>query len=118
MAALVAELDPLVGVRRACALTGRSRASHYRAALGPVHGPPAPRGEPANKLTDAEVDALLELMNSEDFVDLAPAQIWAILLDAGTYLASISTMYRVLRAQGLVRERRAQATHPTRARPS
>jgi len=117
MAAVIAELDPLVGVRRACALTGTSRASHYRAAQGPVHGPPAPRCSPANKLSDAEVDALLALMNSEDFVDLAPAQIWAILLDAGTYVASISTMYRVLRAQDLVRERRDQATHPTRARP-
>jgi putative transposase len=117
MAALVAELDPLVGVRRACVLTGRSRASHYRAALGPVYGPPAPRCSPANKLSDAEVDALLALMNSEDFVDLAPAQIWAILLDGGEYLASISTMYRVLRAQDQVRERRAQATHPPRARP-
>jgi putative transposase len=117
MAALIAELDPLVGVRRACVLTGRSRASHYRAALGPVHGPPAPRAQPANKLSDAEVDALLALMNSERFVDLAPAQIWAILLDAGEYLASISTMYRVLRTADLVRERRAQATHPPRARP-
>lgn len=56
-------------------------------------------------------------MNSSDFVDLAPAQIWAILLDAGTYVASISTMYRVLRAQDQVRERRAVATHPPRARP-
>jgi len=33
------------------------------------------------------------------------------------YVASISTMYRILRANGEVRERRAQATHPTRARP-
>jgi putative transposase len=117
MAALIAELDPIVGVRRACALTGRSRASHYRDVQGPVHGPRAPRCAPANKLSDEEVTALLALMNSDDFVDLAPAQIWAILLDAGTYAASISTMYRVLGAQDLVRERRRQATHPARVRP-
>jgi hypothetical protein len=30
----------VIGVRRACPLTGTSRASHYRAAQGPVHGPP------------------------------------------------------------------------------
>jgi putative transposase len=113
----LSELVPVVGVRRACRLTGRSRASHYRHVHGPVHGPPAPRCSPANKLSVEEVDALLALMNSAEFVDLAPAQIWAILLDAGTYVASISTMYRVLRAQGLVRERRAQAAHPPRARP-
>jgi putative transposase len=115
--AAVAELIPVIGARRACALTGRARASHYRDARGPVHGPPARRCSPPNKLTDAEVDALLALMNSPEFVDLAPAQIWAILLDSGTYLASISTMYRVLRAQDEVRERRRQATHPPRVRP-
>ena len=33
------------------------------------------------------------------------------LLDEGSYLASIATMYRVLRAAGEVAERRRQATH-------
>jgi len=113
----VTELSPLVGVRQACRLAGRSRASHYRDARGPVHGPPAPRCQPPNKLSDAEFDALLDLLHSEAFVDLAPAQVWAILLDAGTYMASISTMYRVLRSEGEVRERRRQATHPARVRP-
>ncbi len=117
MAATVGELIPIVGARRACQLTGRSRASHHRHAQGPVHGPPAPRAAPANKLTDEEVDALLGLMNSPEFVDLAPAQIWAILLDHGAYLASISTMYRLLRTRDLLRERRRQATHPARVRP-
>ena len=113
----MAELTPLVGTRRACRLTGRSRASHYRDAQGPVHGPPAPRCSPANKLTDDELDELLDLLHSEAFVDLAPAQVWAVLLDAGTYIASISTMYRVLRAHDEVRDRRRQATHPPRVRP-
>ena len=48
---------------------------------------------------------------------MSPAQAWALLLDEGLYLASISTMYRVLRAADKVRERRAQAAHPARARP-
>jgi putative transposase len=113
----VTELTPLVGVRRACRLAGRSRASHYRDARGPVHGPPAPRCQPPNKLSDAEFDALLDVLHSPEFVDLAPAQVWAILLDAGTYMASISTMYRMLRSEGEVRERRRQATHPARVRP-
>lgn len=111
------ELEPLIGVRQACVLTGRSRASHYRHARGPVHGPPAPRCAPTNKLSDAEFDAVLDLLRSEPFVDLAPAQVWAILLDAGTYMASISTMYRVLRSQDEVCERRRHATHPARVRP-
>jgi putative transposase len=51
------------------------------------------------------------------FVDAAPAQAWATLLDEGTYLASQSTMYRLLRANGESGERRRQATHPPRTIP-
>ena len=98
-------------------MVGRARASHYRDARGPVYGPPAPRCAPVNKLSDAELDELLDLLHSPEFVDLAPAQVWARLLDDGRYVASISTMYRVLRAEGEVRERRRQATHPARVRP-
>jgi putative transposase len=57
------------------------------------------------------------VLRSERFCDLAPAQVWATLLDEDVYLGSISTMYRVLRAHGEVRERRAQASHPPRTRP-
>lgn len=57
------------------------------------------------------------MLDAERFADESPAQVWAILLDEGTYLASVSTMYRVLRADGQVRERRAQAAHPARVRP-
>jgi len=115
--AVVDELIPLVGARRACALAGRSRATHHRAARGRQHGPPAPRCSPANKLTDDELGVLLDVLRSPAFVDLAPAQVWAILLDQGIYLASISTMYRALRSQGEIRERRRQASHPARVRP-
>jgi putative transposase len=113
----VSELTPVVGLRRACVLSGRSRASHYRAASGPRHGPPAPRCSPPNQLTETELAAVLELLHLPQFVDLAPAQVWAILLDAGRYVASISTMYRVLRAHDEIRERRRQATHPARGPP-
>jgi len=50
-------------------------------------------------------------------VDKAPATVYHELLDEGVYLASVSTMYRVLRAHGEVRERRRQATHPARVKP-
>src|SRR4029453_13223928 len=47
----------------------------------------------------------------------APAEVYATLLDEGAYLASISTMYRLLHAQGEVGERRRQATHPATGKP-
>ena len=37
-------------------------------------------------LTNAERPAILELLHSDRFVDLAPAEVWAILMDDGTYL--------------------------------
>jgi putative transposase len=57
------------------------------------------------------------VLNSERFCDKAPAQVWASLLDEGTYLASVSTMYRLLRARQLVKERRAQARRPPLVKP-
>lgn len=59
----------------------------------------------------------METLNAERFCDKAPAQVWATLLDEGTYLASVSTMYRLLRARHQVRERRAQARRPPQVKP-
>jgi putative transposase len=73
---------------------------------------------PARALSEPERDAVLEVLHSERFVDSSPAQVWATLLDEGTYLASERTMYRLLEARhGGVRERRDQLTHPGYARP-
>ncbi|MFV0258109.1 MAG: hypothetical protein ACK5PP_06635 [Acidimicrobiales bacterium] len=57
-------------------------------------------------------------MRSEDYCDLAPAQVWARLLDDGIYLCSIRTMYRLLAIAGENRERRRQRTHPARKNPN
>ena len=115
--ACFAELQPLVGTAAACRGSGRSRATHYRRLAPAVLGPPVPRQRPHNALSEEETAELLAVLRSERFCDLAPAQVWAMLLDEGRYLCSISTMYRVLRSCEEVRERRAQAKHPTRARP-
>jgi len=102
---------------RACAALGRSRASHYRHRRPPVCGPPAPRPRSHRAIEANEADAIIEVLNSQRFYDAAPAQIWATLLDEGTYLASISTMYRLLRQRAQVRERRAQARRPPTVKP-
>jgi putative transposase len=115
--ACFAELKPLIGTAGACRGPGKSRATHYRRCQPPKRGPCRPRSTPANALSEEETGELLALLRSPRFVDLAPAQVWPIVLDEGRYLASVSTMYQVLRACHEVRERRAQATHPTRARP-
>ena len=109
-------VEQVSGTRAACGAVGRSRATYYRSRLAPVLGPPAPRPTPPNALDPAEQDAVLGVLRGR-FVDAAPAQAWATLFDEGTYLASESTMYRLLRASGEVHERRRQATHPPRTIP-
>ncbi len=104
-------------VRRAAQLLGRSRATHYRRKQPPRHGPPAPRPTPVNALTTPERKHVLSVLRSEEYCDLAPAQIWARLLDDGIYLCSISTMYRLLVEAGECRERRRQRTHPAKKKP-
>ena len=68
-------------------------------------------------LPTQERSAVMELLHSDRFADMAPAAVCATLLDEGRYLCSIRTMYRLLNAGGEVRERRAQATHPRRTPP-
>ena len=57
------------------------------------------------------------MLTSDRFVDLAPLQIYAQLLDEGVYLCSVSTMYRVLAEHTLVAERRRLARHPAKVCP-
>jgi transposase InsO family protein len=112
-------LEPVVGIKPACELTGRSRATVYRRRNPKprVAGPRrAPLPHPAS-LSELEQARVLGVLRSQRFVDKSPAQIWATLLDEGTYLCSVSTMYRLMREHGEVRERRAQATHPPRVKP-
>jgi putative transposase len=85
-----------VTTKAACALIGRPRASHYRRhLLGPVHGPKQARRVPDNgqALTAAEQAAVLELINTKPYADLAIGQIWTRKLDEGRYLCSMSSMY-------------------------
>lgn len=108
-----------VPVTRACGLIGRARATHYRHARGPSHGPRPARQIPDNgqALTAAERAAVLSLINTPAYADLSIGQIWARELDEGRYLCSASSMYRIARAAGQSRERRRQATHPAKVKP-
>ncbi|MES0836647.1 hypothetical protein [Nocardiopsis tropica] len=60
---------------------------------------------------------MLELMNSEPYAELPPAQIWARELDEGRYHCSVSTMYRILRSRDQAGERGRTATHPPKTVP-
>ncbi len=112
-----AELVEATSTAQACALLGKARATHYRRRRPPVLAPPAPRPSPPNRLSEPERQHILSVLRSPEYCDLAPAQVWARLLDDGVYLCSISTMYRLLAIAGENRERRRQRTHPAKKRP-
>jgi putative transposase len=59
-----------------------------------------------------ERQAVLDVLHTDRFVDKAPTEVYATLLDEGTYHCSVRTMYRILDGSGEVRERRDQAQHP------
>jgi putative transposase len=110
-----------VPTRQAAQLAGLVRSTairHGKAALAPTPPmPPRPVADPVNKLTVLERLRILEVLTSPRFVDLAPLQVYAQLLDEGVYLCSVSTMYRVLMDNRQVRERRRLARHPAKVCP-
>jgi putative transposase len=58
---------------------------------------PAIRRSPSNRLTDAERALVLGVVSSKRFIDLGQIQILAQHLDEGTFLCSVSTLYRILK---------------------
>lgn len=103
----------------ACLAIGMARATFYRyrnnidgSQTRVLDCPP-----PARSLSSLERKGVLDLLTSERFADDAPRQIWAALLDEGKYFCSVSTMYRILRAECGVRERRDQLRHPSYSKP-
>ncbi len=103
------------GTVAACAALAVPRASYYRW-LRPQAVAAAPRRSP-RALSDAERTEVLDVLHAPRFVDKSPAQVVTTLLDEQRYLASERTMYRILKANQEVRERRDQLRHPSYAAP-
>jgi putative transposase len=108
-----------IGVKPACEALGLSRATYYRnkvgAGAGEKSNPAAPTSSRA--LSSGERKEVLDLMHSERFMDQAPHEIYATLIDDGRYLCSVRTMYRILEQESELRERRNQLRHPAYVKP-
>jgi len=109
------ELSGAVGTAKACQALGVSRASFYRWLKRSEE--PKKRPKPPRALGEEERREVRDVLNSEEFVDRAPYQVYAALLDRGTYFCSIRTMYRILAENSEVKERRNQLRHPTYTKP-
>jgi transposase InsO family protein len=102
-----------------CSALSLSRASvlRHRAALTAPQPARKARAPSSRALPDRERDQVLLHLREPRFADQTPTEVFATLLDEGTYLCSIRTMYRILAAQGEVAERRRQRTHPVYVKP-
>ena len=118
MRAAIAELIPTIGVRAACAALNVPRASFYRKRNSENVTPAARAVRFVPRALDtAERTVVLDCLHEERFQNVAPAAIYATLLDEGTYHCSIRTMYRILAGEGEARERRDQLVHPAYQKP-
>ena len=104
-----------LGVAPACDALNASRATFYRWRRPQTRL--AARQIPARALPDGERQEVLDVLHSDRFVDTAPAEIYATLLDEGQYLCSTRTMYRILHSAEEVLERRNQLRHPKYVKP-
>jgi putative transposase len=111
----VTEPGPRLGIAPTCAALGLPRATYYRRRRPQSAAAPRPRS--ARALRPEEQATVLARLHEPRFVDLAPAEVYATLLDEGEYLCSEQTMYRLLAAQHEVRERRDQLRHPRYVAP-
>jgi putative transposase len=110
------EVAPEIGVKTACMATSLPRSTYYR------HKKPAKKTAATKRvsirgLSAQEKEKVREQLNSTRFVDLAPREVYATLLDEGQYFCHWRTMYRILSEQSEVRERRNQKRNPKHKRP-
>ena len=117
MTALISEVAEQVGKRAACDALGVPRSSYYRDHRPRARKPKKPRPRPARALPPEDRAEVLEVLQSDRFVDVAPPEVYATLLDEGVRLCAVRTMYRYLAKEGQVCERRNQLRHPSYAKP-
>ena len=75
------------------------------------------RAEPANKLSEGECQAAMAVLNGEAYKNLPPSQIVPRLADQGRYIASESTLYRLLHQAGQMTHRRLERAPQKRTKP-
>jgi putative transposase len=112
---ITASLAREVGIRPACNALDVSRAGFYRW-RHPKEKEPSCRLSPL-ALSFEERGEVLDILHVDRFIDKAPREIYAALLDEKTYLCSIRTMYRILEEKGELKERRRQVSRPQYAKP-
>jgi putative transposase len=113
----VSELAGEVGVSSSCTAIGVPRSAFYRYRRPKIVRAPLSRPRSHRALSEDEHRRVLDVLHSQRYMDKAPRQIYASLLDEGIYLCAVRTMYRILASEGELRERRNQLRHPVYEKP-
>ena len=116
MRATITVQGATLGIRALCLALRYPRATYDRQRALQL-GPQPRRARPPRALSATERQHVLTTLHAPRFADLASAQVYPMLLDEGTYVCSVRTMYRVLATEGEGRARRAQVVHPRYAAP-
>jgi putative transposase len=111
----VEKLGQTAGVSQACRALSVPRSSLYRSRKPPEA--PTTRPTPPRALSPEEKSTVRAILNSDQFCDEAPREVYATLLDQGEYYCHWRTMYRILKEHDEVRERRKQRRHPVSSKP-
>jgi putative transposase len=104
-----------VGIRTACNALDISRAGFYRW-IAPATEKTV-RPAPPLALSVSEQSEVLDVLHEDRFIDKAPQEVYAKLLDENKYICSIRTMYRILEKEGELKERRNQLVRPHYTKP-
>lgn len=101
--------------KEACEALNISRASFYR--YFALKSPKKERPKPPLALSQEEEQEVLDTLHSERFQDKAPHEVYATLLDEGTHLCSVRTMYRILDKNQEVKDRRRHVSRAHYVKP-
>jgi putative transposase len=115
--ASVEQLAESMGITAACQALAVPRSSLYRTRHMSEPSPVCEGTVSPRALSPDEKVEVRQVLNSERFADQAPREVYATLLDEGTYLCSWRSMYRILAENQEVRERRNQLRHPNYNKP-
>jgi putative transposase len=112
---LTTSLAHETGIRAACSVLNVSRSGFYRWQK-PEEKAASRRISPLALSCD-ERSEVFDILHEDRFVDKAPRQVYATLLDEEKYICSIRTMYRILEEEGELKERRNQVSRPYYTKP-
>jgi putative transposase len=104
---MVNNLSEKIGTKTACDVFGLPRSTYYYQLEPEVQVDfPSKRKSPNFAYSQQEKQEILNIMNSDIYLDQTPYEIYASQLDEGNYLCSIRTLYRILDENNQVKERR------------